>query len=169
MKSLGISIVALGVCGFVAPASAYPVIQVTACDTLGVDPLRVRTTFDLSWTGFGFEYGWFVVQPQVQEPVPPDSTHLYDCQAPPTWVCRAFGSDFSLEFSRTQAATSNSGIFSIVSDRAVPCVNIVFISNVLSRTPNFNDGGYFIQTCLSCDMPVPAARASWGSLKSRYR
>ena len=52
--------------------------------------------------------------------------------------------------------------FSIVSNQAVPCVFMIFGHVVLGEE-------YSIQACLRCDAPVPARRASWGLVKSRYR
>ncbi len=59
---------------------------------------------------------------------------------------------------------------SFVSDQPVPCVRFTFIDFLLARTPSPTmNGDYVVDACLRVDAPVPAAPASWGSLKVRYR
>ena len=149
---------------FTPPAVAYPLLHVTACDTLSTDPLRVRTTFDLSsFAGAG--YSGFVIHPMPfsYDPTPEDSLHFYDCGAPPGWRCDRYPNYAPLFFELTEIWTGElvSG-FTIVSNRAAPCVLMIFGTVVIGEE-------YSIEACLRCDAPVPARHASWGEVKSIYR
>ena len=149
------------------PASAWPYIDVTASETLSTDPLLVRTTFDLSFVGYGSGYDWFIVSPLDS------ATHLTACSAPAGWNCNTTNwfVPVSLEFDGMGAMTPVM-TFSIVSDRVAPCVGIRFLSHLLDRVPapTVNDSyDYYLEACLVLDAPVPARPASWGSVKSLYR
>jgi hypothetical protein len=77
MKSLRfLLLLVLGAAAPAAPALAWPYIDVTASETLSTDPLLVRTTFDLSFVGYGSGYDWFIVSPLDS------ATHLSACGAP---------------------------------------------------------------------------------------
>jgi hypothetical protein len=163
LKSFGIAILlALGAGSFVVPASATPIVNVTACDTLSLDPLRVRTTFELSSFG-GARYDWLVIHPRPTGPAPEDSTHFYDCGSPPGWNCYRYDGEPYLNFEADQTwGGDRVAGFWIVSNQSVPCAHMIFGNPVIGDE-------YFIQACLRCDGPLPAQRASWGSVKSRYR
>ena len=166
MKLLGsvlLAIMAALTCS--QPTAAYPLLQVTACDTLSTDPLRVRTTFDLSsFAGGG--YDGFVIHPMPLsfDPTPEDSLHFYDCGSPPGWHCDRYPNYAPLFFVPDDFYWTGESVrgFTIVSNRAAPCVLMIFGTVVIGSE-------YSIATCLRCDAPVPARHASWGGVKSIYR
>ncbi len=151
------------------PATAWVLIDVTSSEVLSVDPPRVRTTFVLSVAGYQpGPFQFFSVFPSGAEPQPV----LFDCAAPPAWTC---GDDFPPEYGgQFFGWTENSGAppftFSIVSDRASPCVRFRFDDPVLARTtkPALNST-YEIEACLVVNAPTPTTTRSWGHLKSTYR
>ena len=172
MKSFPFLLSVLGTAVLAAPASAWPYIDVTASEVLSVDPPRVRTTFDLSFAGYHpyFDPGYFDVSP-----LDPAALHIYECGAPPLWVCgpsfpaAAGGVGFS-SYHGSGAPYAPVNTFSIVTDRAAPCVRIDFYDPVLAKASLLTmNADYRIEACLLVDAPVPAQPKSWGSLKSSYR
>jgi hypothetical protein len=173
MKSFRFALLlALGAVAFAAPASAWPYIDVTASEVLSVDPPRVRTTFELSFVGYGQYYWEFLVLPLGSEP----AAQLYDCQAPAAWACQVNQGAppaSALVFYHDGGSTPippPPATFSIVTDRADPCVHIEFIDPVLAKSPAASmSANYGVDACLLVDAPVPTRPASWGSVKSLYR
>jgi hypothetical protein len=163
-------LLALGTVAAVAPASAWPYIDVTASETLSLDPPRHRTTFALSFVGYGNPYQMFSVSPIGLEPI----AYLYDCTAGTPWSCVTSATTFGDVFfyTDTDPASSTPASFAIVTDRIEPCVRFAFLSPLLANgaTPSVNDDyNYYVDACLRLDAPVPARLSSWGSVKSRYR
>lgn len=161
-------LLALAAAAFAAPASAWPYIDVTASEVLSVDPPRVRTTFEISFVGWGpgCSAQFFEVSP-----LDPETLHIYECGAPPSWVCGAAfpGSHGGRYFNGTGGQPLPLA-FSIVTDQADPCVQIVFFDPVLARAPSPTmNADCLLEACLLVDAPVPAQPGTWGSLKSRYR
>jgi hypothetical protein len=157
-------LMALGTVASVGPASAWPYIDVTASEVLSVDPPRVRTTFEVSFVGYGpgCSAQFFEVSP-----LNPETLHIFECGAPPSWDCgEASGGRF---FNGTGGQPLPLS-FSIVTDQADPCVRIVFFDPVLARAPSPTvNYDCVIEACLLLDAPVPAQPSTWGSVKSRYR
>ena len=158
----GIAIlIAIGAGTFAVPARAHPIVTVTACDTLSLDPLRVRTSFDISSIG-GAGYSVIVIHPFASEiEAAPD---FYDCQSPAGWQCIRDDRVDYLIFVPDSSPWAGEPVagFSITSDRSTPCVVMIFGHVVIGSE-------YGIQACLRCDMPVPVRHTSWGTVKSRYR
>ena len=144
------------------PAAPWPYLEVTGTEILGTDPLRVRTTCTITEVGFRPIYGEILI-----EPLDHATTRLYEC-----------GATSPLEFYYTSNSTQSAAVLSwtslsvktfwIVSNQAAPCVKFQFIDNLLGGHQNPIYAAD-IDACLSEDMPVPASRASWGSVKSLYR
>jgi hypothetical protein len=179
MKSFRIALLsALGAAAFAAfaafaaPASAWPYIDVTASEVLSVDPPRVRTTFELSFAGYHpyFDPGYFEVTP-----LDPAALHNDECGGPPLWVCgsttpAATGGVFFSAYHGSGAPYAPVNIFSIVTDRAAPCVRIDFYDPVLVKAPApAVNADYRIEACLLVDAPVPVGPRTWGHLKATYR
>lgn len=159
-----------GCLGLPAPASAWPRIEVTASELLSVDPLRVRTTFELSFTGPGPTYYAFVLQPLGPEGDPATAA-LLECQAAPAWECDAAGAPGALLF-YTNAPPSLPPVnaFSIVTDRPTPCVRFTFIDVLLARVPApATLANEVVEACLDAAGPVAALPRTWGALKATYR
>lgn len=163
MKSLGLMfLLALGSLAIAAPASAWPYLEVTGTEVLSTDPLRVRTTCTITEVGFRPIYGEIYITPLDHA-----TTRLYECGATTPLECYYTANS-------TQSAVGLSWIslpvktFWIVSNQAAPCVKFQFIDNLIGghKNPIYADD---IDACLSEDLPVPAPRASWGSVKSLYR
>ena len=162
---------ALLVAALVAPpvASAWPVLDVTSSEVLSVDPPRVKTTFTVVEQGSlppGWcAWAWFEVSPR--DPGAPDAPQFFACDAPTTGGCRALEYDavprFEFDPSHGSAGSLPANTFSIVTDRAAPCVRFDFFCIILMG------GVPSIETCLVVDMPVPSATTSWGAVKSIYR
>lgn len=144
-----------------APAGSYPLIQVTACDTLSVEPLRVRTTFDLAWFG-PYCYYALIVEPDHSAPPSGDSTRIEDCGVPSGWTCKRYSESGVVFFDEELCPAPATGL-SIVSNRPAPCVLFTFLS------PLLDDYNYYVRACLACDRPVPARRVTWGRVKGVYR
>ncbi|MGH9866912.1 MAG: hypothetical protein ACREAA_01940 [Candidatus Polarisedimenticolia bacterium] len=168
MKQLTIAfLLTVGAWAHSSPVSAWPIIEVTACDTLNVDPLRVQTTFDI-YVSTNPVYCWFFMWPAPAGPAPEDSTHFFDCGAPPNWTCNIRHGDsrggpiFDFYGDLNECIGERVAGFWIVSDQEAPCIQAFFGNPVIGDE-------YFLEACFRCDMPVPAQRASWGSVKSRYR
>jgi len=146
------------------PAFAWPYIDVTSSEVLSVDPPRVRTTFEISFPGYNplLDPLHFAVTP-----LDPATLHILECGAPPLWLCgppdpaNSGGVYFNGFTHHPPYVPVNA--FSIVADRADPCVAIEF-----DQLPTM-EGGYRIDACLLLDAPVPARPATWGSMKVRYR
>ena len=149
----------LGLVGvsFAVPADAFPTLEVTACDTLEVNPLRVRTTFEIS-SVYGATYSAFIIHPY------PGSAAFLECASPPGWHCSREEEPPYVYFLPDASQWHGERVagFSFVSDQAAPCVLIIFESVVLGSE-------YSMQACLHCDAPVPSRTKSWGSIKSVYR
>ena len=70
---------------------------------------------------------------------------------------------FSFDPWHGDAGTLPPNTYSIITDQVAPCVRFEFLCVILmGAVPP-------IETCLAVDMPVPAARTSWGAVKSTYR
>jgi hypothetical protein len=159
MKSFRFALLlALGAGALAVPAHAFPTLEVTACDTLSLDPLRVRTTFDIS-SVYGAGYTDFIVHPY-----PEGLATFFDCASPAAWHCDRWDSEPYVVFTPDDSGWNGEQVtgFSIVSNQAAPCVLIIFGSVVLGSE-------YSMEACLRCDAPVPTRPASWGSVKSLYR
>ena len=166
MKLLALALLLAFVAGSsAAPASAFPIIEVTACDTLSLDPLRVRTTFDIS-SQYGAAYSDLVIHPDPPrfERGGEEVLNFFDCTSPPGWHCDRYPTEPYLIFVPDDFWWTGERVtgFSIVSNRAFPCVVMIFGHVVLGEE-------YGLRACLQCDAPVPAKPESWGSLKARYR
>jgi len=144
------------------PASAWPYLEVIGVEVLSTEPLRVRTTCTITEIGFRPIYGEIMIMPLDHA-----TTRLYECSATDPLECYHFSN-------ATESAIGLSWIslpvktFSIVSDQMAPCVKFRFIDNLLGghQNPVYAPD---IDACLSEDLPVPAARVSWGNVKSQYR
>lgn len=161
----------LGTTALAAPASAWPVIDVTASEVLSVDPPRVRTTFDLSYAGYqSFDTGYFHVTP-----LDAAALHIYECAGPPLWVCGPYtpaseGGVFFSDGYGSGAPYAPVNTFSIVTDQADPCVRFDWFDPVLTKAPTpTTKVDHHEDVCLIVDMPVPTRVGSWGSVKSLYR
>ena len=169
MNSLRIVLfVAIGLGATAPAASAWALIDVTASEVLSVDPPRVRTTFELTYSGYnppGYSGDYFEVAP-----LDPASLHIYDCSASAAWVC---GEALPLPdggryFGHQGGPFDFPATFSIVTDQATPCVRFQWFSifPIKTPTPSLN---YAYEMCLLVDAPVPTAAKTWGSLKAHYR
>jgi len=157
-----------------APAHASPQITVTACDTISTSPLLVKTTFTVDIPGAPGPWYEMIVQAQAAT-----GTQVLACGgAPADWVCEWSANAYTVPTAHFEKPggrfETNDHLegFAIVSNRAAPCVGIVFFGPLLfkgSERTNGLDGSYGILGCLMKDGPVPAAGTSWGRLKSRYR
>ena len=112
------------------PVSAWPYIDVTASETLSLDPPRYRTTFELSFVGYGNPYQMFFVSPLEQT-----ATHLYECTAAPPWSCNVYATTSGEAFYSIDGdpAPHLPASFSIVTDRIEPCVHFAFLSPLLAK------------------------------------
>ena len=150
-------------------ASAWPLLDVTASEVLSTDPPRVKTTFTVTDQGSlppGWcPWAWFEVSPQA--PGTPGAPQFFACEAPTTGACHALAYDAvpRFEFNPWNGGTGSlpANTYSIVTDRAEPCVRFDFFCIVLMG------GVPSIETCLLVDMPVPSSSTSWGAVKSIYR
>jgi len=150
-------------------ASAYPMFDVTASEVLSVDPPRVKTTFTVVESGYVPEgwcqWSWFDMTPL--HPDAPDAPQFFACEAPTNGRCDLISPGgvqrFFFDPYEGDAGTLPANTFTIITDRAEPCVRIVFYCIVLmGAVPP-------LETCLLVDMPVPATPTSWGAVKSIYR
>ena len=166
MRSLRLApLLVLALAASAGPVAAWPYIDVTASETLSTEPLRVRTTFEISFVGYDP-----LLDPWYFEVTPLDTAtlHISACAGPPLWVCGPATNPVatggvSFNAHSPGALSGPYGPFSIVTDRANPCVAIAF-----GGLPTM-EGGYTIEACLLLDAPVPARPASWGALKATYR
>ena len=155
-------LLALGVGGVAAPASAWPYLAVTGTEVLSAEPLRVRTTCTITEVGFRPIYGEILITPLDHA-----TTRIFECSATEPLECYLASSE-----TRSAVVLSWIGLpvktFWIVSNQAAPCVKFQFIDNLLGghQKPVYADD---IDACLSADMPVATRSASWGSVKSLYR
>ena len=151
------------------PALAFPHVDTISSDTLSTVPLRVKTTFTVQLVGYEPHSYWAIRANSGSGPL----VQFFDCQAPPDWSCGTYPSG------STNARTfvpPNFGpwpwpgilSFSIVTDRANPCVDLHFENGILGKTPLVNDD-YVVEGCLVVDAPTPAAPSSWGWVKATYR
>lgn len=159
-------LLALGAVFFATPSSAWMYIDVTASEVLSVDPPRVRTTFVVSSTGYGpgCSGQFFDVTP-----LDPATLDIIDCSPPPAWTCGPAtpAADGGVYFN-SQGGTDRT--FSIVTNRAEPCVRIVFPDPVLGRAPSPTLAyDCVLEACLIVDAPLPTRPSSWGGVKSVYR
>jgi hypothetical protein len=163
VKSLEVALLAaLVTLAWATPAYPWPYPEVTGTEVLSTEPLRVRTTCTITEVGFRPIYGEIYITPLDHA-----TTRIYECGATPPLECYYSANG-------TQSAAGLSWIslpvktFWIVSNQATPCVKFQFIDNLLGghQYPIYADD---IDACLSEDLPVPAVRASWGSVKSLYR
>jgi hypothetical protein len=165
MNRIAIAVLGAGILALAArPASSFPHITVTACDTISTSPLQVRTTFTLDMvppTGTWYDM-YIQTLPGTQligiagAPAGFYSQVIPDGSPPPTLYFTKPG-DYFHDGAHLEG-------FAIVADRASPCVAIRFSGAVL-----LEDFNYSLQGCLMKDGPVPAAGTSWGRLKSLYR
>ena len=164
----------LGMSSIAAPAFAWPIIDVTAIETLSVDPPLYRTSFAISSAGYnpGITYQYFDIVA-----LDPATLHLQDPVGPPGWTtgpctdgdtgCVFFSALWG-EGAPVPAVITGS----IVSDQSEPCVRIQFFDPVilLAKTPApVVDANFAVEMCLVLDAPGPALPISWGGLKSTYR
>lgn len=159
-------------------AHAFPHLTVTACDTVSVSPLQVRTTFTLDIPGPAGPWCDFLIVGDAAT-----GTQLIDCAgAPAGFACFNTSSGSlgqpgpSLDFLQPGPTCFRAGDhfegFQILANRAAPCVAILFEGPLLlegSYRVEGLDGSYFIRACLAKDAPTPAGATSWGSVKSLYR
>lgn len=150
-------------------ASAWPLLDVTASEVLSVDPPRVKTTFTVVEQGSlppGWcPWAWFDISPL--HPGTPEAPQFFACDAPTGGQCvvtEYAGVPYASYIpDHGTSGTLPANIYSIITDRAAPCVRIDFGCVILLG------GVPSLETCLLVDMPVPATSTSWGALKSIYR
>lgn len=154
-----------------APVLAWPHFDVTESEVLSVDPPRVRTTFTILESGptqpGGCGYAYISVAPL--DPQSPDAPQIFDCSTSPRWTCSLGTVPPGVPgvwFDRGGSGSDPNpyDTFSIVTDRAEPCVRVVYYCVVLLGSPPPP-----IEACLAVDMPVPVGASTWGRMKSRYR
>jgi len=158
----------LATCLAARPAAAFFHITTVACDTVGTNPLMVRTTFTVDLVGPG-GYNWFDVVPRPAGPLPADSTHFDAAVAPAGWDVFPVGPPGAMfEFLPHDRQGFSTGAhiagFQLITNRAGPCARFAFETGLLD-----NSGDAVGEGCLILDGPVPAAATTWGQLKAVYR
>jgi len=147
-------------------ASAYPIFDVVSSEVLSVDPPRVKTTFTITEYG-GMPpggCGWCCFMVTALDPGSATAPHFFDCESPEEgWFDCQVEDDVAVHFGHGQLPEVP-GTYSIVTDRAAPCVSVEYICVVLMGSPPPPT-----EACLTPDMPVPTVASTWGAIKSRYR
>jgi hypothetical protein len=155
-----------------SPSLAFFRITTIACDTVGTNPLQVRTTFNLDFVG-PVNACSMEMDPLPAGPLPADSTHFFGAVAPPGWFVLFHPAGppvlhFAIDtgqYGAPQCFYSGAHYtgFQVIANRAGPCAHFVFPYIVGFDGPDAGDG------CMVLDGPVPAQSVSWGKLKSVYR
>jgi len=158
---LAVALVLIGPVLGVNSAAAWPVIQVTATESVGT-PMqpRVRTHFTVDFAGTGPISDGFVLRLI-------DGNLMFDCQAPLGWSCVTFfeaPSSSATLYRRVDGPLPPPALaFAVDTRTGEPCLRFYF-----STSPH-DVADYDFTGCLLTGGPTPAARSSWGTLKSLYR
>lgn len=152
---------------FVPTVSAQPHIVQTGCDTLSLDPLRVRVEFSVVNPEPNFAVCQILLDPIQNDSTVVDTCRILGCESAPGWSCSFHppsGSADWIDLSGTACIGPGEtrGPFAVVLDPQLCCFQAIFINPVPEPV-------FFQTVCFECEQPVQAHNGTWGRLKVRYR